>query len=204
MDIISAAQCRAARALLNWSQPELAEICDMHVQTISAFESNAGSPTRNTLLKILQSFIKAGIDFLPNHGVAIATDKFYASQKYGEILDDVLNTLDVGDEVLFEHADDRESPPDVVQKLDKIAAKGIKMRATTSAKNNRRRPDREYKLLPEEYFEACQLILVYADKVAIHLDYKGEHSRFLTIKNHNLSKIMRKHFEYWWKNGKAV
>lgn len=42
MIIIIPAQCRAARALLNWSQPDLAERWDMHVQTISAFENESG------------------------------------------------------------------------------------------------------------------------------------------------------------------
>lgn len=30
MQIITAAQCRAARALLNWSQPNLAERCGIY------------------------------------------------------------------------------------------------------------------------------------------------------------------------------
>jgi transcriptional regulator with XRE-family HTH domain len=201
-EMISPAQCRAARALLNWSQPELAEICGVHVQTVSTFESGAGSPTRTTLLKIHESLIKAGIDFLPNHGVAVATDKYFPSQKYGEVLDDVYNSLNNGDEVLFQHADDRESSPEVMNKLSKLAEKGIKMRATTTQRNDKRRSDRSYRVLPQEYFESCQLVVIYADKVAMHLDYQLENSRFLTIKNTNLSKIMRKQFEYWWKNGK--
>lgn len=69
MLLITASQCRAARALLNWSQPDLAQKCDMHVQTISAFESENGTPTKTTLEKITTTFDQAGIDFLPQEGV---------------------------------------------------------------------------------------------------------------------------------------
>jgi len=63
MKIISASQSRAARGLLNWSQPDLAERCGVHVQTISSFEQDIGSPTKRTIQKITQTFEREGIEF---------------------------------------------------------------------------------------------------------------------------------------------
>lgn len=69
MQIITPAQCRAARALLNWSQPELAERCDIHVQTISNFEQSQSTPSKNTLEKISTVLQSANIEFIAQDGV---------------------------------------------------------------------------------------------------------------------------------------
>ncbi len=204
MDLISPEQCRAARALLDWSQPELAAKCNMHVQTISSFEKATGSPTRNTLLRIFEIFLRAGIEFLPNNGVAMSKDKFYISEGYLAILEDCLNSLQPGDEILSHCADDRRSTEEVNRKFEELHAKGIIMRATTCAANDKRRPFRAYKILPDDYFNTSQLILTYGDKIVMHLDGGKENYRFLTIKNKTLADVMSRQFEYWWKNGKPV
>jgi transcriptional regulator with XRE-family HTH domain len=69
MDFLSPAQCRAARGLLDWSQPDLAKKCGMHVQTICAFEKEAGTPTKKTLEKISSAFEDMGIEFTSDDGV---------------------------------------------------------------------------------------------------------------------------------------
>lgn len=69
MKVISPAQCRAARAFLNWSQPDLAEKCGMHVQTISAFEHETSTPTKTTLKKITNAFESVGVEFTRDGGI---------------------------------------------------------------------------------------------------------------------------------------
>ncbi len=96
MRIITSAQCRAARALLNWSQPELAKHCDMHVQTISNFEHDNGSPTKNTLLTIQQVIENAGIELLDNNGVREVRDQlriFTGEHGFREFYNDIYETL---------------------------------------------------------------------------------------------------------------
>jgi transcriptional regulator with XRE-family HTH domain len=64
--MINAAQIRAARALLNISQVDLAKIASVHVATIRRLE--AATEVRGaaeTLWKIQQAFERAGIEFLP-------------------------------------------------------------------------------------------------------------------------------------------
>jgi transcriptional regulator with XRE-family HTH domain len=204
MILISAAQCRAARALLNWSQPELAERCGMHVQTISAFESENSSPTKTTLGKITSTFEQAGIDFLNDKGVSIAESKFYTSYSYADILDDCLLSMKHGEEILFHCADDRRSNDIVMKKLNEIAEKGIRMRATTCAENYSLRPFRDYRILPDDYFKTTQLTVIYGEKFTLNIDKKAQNYTFVTIINKTLNDVMRRQFEYWWKNGKPV
>ena len=61
---ISAAQCRAARSLLEWSQEQLAENARVARPTIADFERNTRFPMRNNLLSIISTFEAAGLDFI--------------------------------------------------------------------------------------------------------------------------------------------
>jgi transcriptional regulator with XRE-family HTH domain len=64
---ISAAQCRAARGLLDWSQDQLAENAQVARATIADFERNARTPMRQNLLSITSTFEAAGVAFIPNN-----------------------------------------------------------------------------------------------------------------------------------------
>ena len=58
------AQCRAARALLAWSQEELVRQSNITKKTIADFERGATTPRRQTLTEILAAFEEAGIEFV--------------------------------------------------------------------------------------------------------------------------------------------
>lgn len=61
---LTAAQCRAARALLNWSQEDLVRASGITKKTIADFERGATQPRAQTLSQITQAFENAGIEFL--------------------------------------------------------------------------------------------------------------------------------------------
>src|SRR5437764_3189846 len=61
---ISPAQCRAARALLSWSQEELVRHSKITKKTIADFERGATTPRQQTLAKILAGLEAEGIEFL--------------------------------------------------------------------------------------------------------------------------------------------
>ena len=58
------AQCRAARALLNWTQEDLVRACKITKKTIADFERGATSPRSQTLMQIIAAFEAAGIEFI--------------------------------------------------------------------------------------------------------------------------------------------
>jgi transcriptional regulator with XRE-family HTH domain len=64
---ISPAQCRAARALLDWSREQLAEKSGVPIRTLNDFETGATAPRAATLDKLHASFGRAGIAFVDAH-----------------------------------------------------------------------------------------------------------------------------------------
>ena len=63
---ISPEQCRAGRALLGWSQDELAERSHVSKRSIAGFESGARAAQPRTALDLQRALEAAGIHFLMN------------------------------------------------------------------------------------------------------------------------------------------
>jgi transcriptional regulator with XRE-family HTH domain len=59
----SPAQCRAARALLNWSQVDLAQASKVATKTVADFEREDRKPYDRTLADIRLAIEKAGVEF---------------------------------------------------------------------------------------------------------------------------------------------
>ena len=66
--MLTPAQSRAARALINWSQPQLAEAACVSVSTIRDFETSKRRPIDNNLHAIRKALEVAGVIFLPGNG----------------------------------------------------------------------------------------------------------------------------------------
>ena len=66
--MITAAQCRAARGLLDWTQQELANAAHIGVATVRLFESEGVGARQATLVVIRQAFERAGIEFIDENG----------------------------------------------------------------------------------------------------------------------------------------
>ena len=60
--MITPAQCRAARALLDWSQQDLAKAAHLGLSTIRDFEKGRRVPTHNNLLCIKLALEQAGVE----------------------------------------------------------------------------------------------------------------------------------------------
>lgn len=65
---ISREQCRSARALLDWTQTDLAKASETALRTVLDFESGKRAPYKGTLLLLRQAFEAAGIEFIPENG----------------------------------------------------------------------------------------------------------------------------------------
>src|ERR1700733_1250032 len=73
MNSISATQIKAARAILGWSQDNLARAADLSLTTIRSLEAGHNSPRSSNDVRI--SLEKAGIEFLEDEGVKRQADK---------------------------------------------------------------------------------------------------------------------------------
>ena len=69
--LLLAAQCRAARALLGWSQDDLVAQSTITKKTIADFEREATRPYPRTLAAIQRALEAAGVEFLPDNGVRL-------------------------------------------------------------------------------------------------------------------------------------
>lgn len=70
VDAITPAQCRAARAILNWSISDLAAKVGITLVTIQGFETHRTVPHKLTMRGIISALTAAGILFVP-HGVTL-------------------------------------------------------------------------------------------------------------------------------------
>lgn len=62
---ITMEQCRAARAMLDISQQDLAEISNLGLSTVRDFEKGRRIPQPNNLLGIKWALEQSGIEFIP-------------------------------------------------------------------------------------------------------------------------------------------
>lgn len=65
---ISAAQCRAARALIGWSQDTLATVSIVAKATIANFEANRRMPYDRTLDALRIALELGGVEFIMENG----------------------------------------------------------------------------------------------------------------------------------------
>jgi transcriptional regulator with XRE-family HTH domain len=65
---ITKEQCRAARALLGWSQSELATASQVAQKTIADFERDARNLYPRTVADIRAALERAGIEFIDGNG----------------------------------------------------------------------------------------------------------------------------------------
>ena len=66
--MLTPAQSRAARGLIEWSQTELASRSNLGLSTIRDFEKGRRIPTINNLTAIRRALEAGGIVFIPQNG----------------------------------------------------------------------------------------------------------------------------------------
>lgn len=61
-------QCRAARAIVNISQEDLAQKTDVSKRTIAGFEMGQSNPYLRTIEALKVALENAGVEFIPENG----------------------------------------------------------------------------------------------------------------------------------------
>jgi transcriptional regulator with XRE-family HTH domain len=64
--MLTPAQSRAARALVDWSQERLAEGSNLSESTVRDFEKGRRVPATNNLIAIRRALEEAGVEFKPD------------------------------------------------------------------------------------------------------------------------------------------
>ncbi len=73
--MINAAQCRGARAMLEWKQEALAAKAGVGLSTVRNFEAGRSNPIANNLSAIRRALEEGGVEFIDGDGVRLRTTK---------------------------------------------------------------------------------------------------------------------------------
>jgi predicted transcriptional regulator len=66
--MVTPAQCRAARGLLDWSQQNLASEAGVGIVTVRQLEAGLNEPRRSTLEVVRRAFERADVQFIDENG----------------------------------------------------------------------------------------------------------------------------------------
>lgn len=192
-------QIRAARALLNWSQKDVAERAGLSELSITKFENEKSKPHQNSLEKIVQAFSLAGVVFTEN-GVDLKNDStsvIEGDEWYSRLLEDVYHTLIKQDnkEFLCLCTDDSVSSSIVNEKIRKIRSAGITMRQLVEEGNTYLMgPLNEYRYIPKEKFKNY-VTLIYGHKVAVCTE---KNTKAIVFNDADLYRTWANIFEVMW------
>lgn len=208
--IITAAQCRAARALLDWSQPDLAKKSGIHVQTISNFEHGNGSPTNKTLGTIRETFESEGVDFSDHDdGVRRTSAKIqylHGADGFQRFMDDVYDVAKTqGGEICLHNA----NPKNWLKWLgsdwntmhtNRMLELGKLNFKITAAHDDYTMIGKhaEYRWLPREMWND-QSFYAYGNRIAL-LNFEKESINIVVMHNQKFANGFRKLFNVTWDN----
>lgn len=196
-------KCAAARATLNWSRDDLSAESGIPSPTIRNFERGQYVPKESIQYAIEKAFSKEGIVFT-DLGIEKRDLFITIFKNYMEVLDDILETIEPGEEILFNCGDDARSSDIVNLKLEELRSKGYIFRSTICEGNTYIKGHySEYRWIPKEYFAESEISVIYGNKYVQHVpgEQKG---LFIMLHSKQHANILRKQFEYWWSNGKEV
>lgn len=196
--LISIEQIKAARALLKWTQKDLAEHAGLKDDQIHSYEAGR-TRSLEVLEAVYKTFTVNGLEFI-NGGVVPNKISSYILDSYMEVLRDIENSLPQGGEVLKHCADDSRSSSEIISQIAEMREAGIRERLTISDKTNFVTGNKkDYRKIPADYASSSEIIIIYLNKVVFFADGKA-----LVVVNKMLSEVFRNQFEYWWKEGSKI
>lgn len=207
--LITPAQCRMARSLLNWTQPELAEKSGLALMTISKFEKEGGDkrPEARTLEKIRRAFESNGVEFNDYEGVrrkpsGIVTYK--GREGFADFIWDVYETAKTkGGEICVSNVDEAlftdwlgiEVDTAYMDKMKELDNFNFKILVREGDWNFTASSYAEYRWVPKEQFFSVPFY-VYGDKLAFLLF--REDVTIHVIDNADIAAAQRLQFDMSW------
>lgn len=204
--MIHARQIKAARALLGWSQKNLAKAAGLHLNAVHKIESELGTPRVLTLQRIQNAFELAGVRFRGQHGVELKHDVFETAKFSGK---DFLARLNADlflslkssadeiycctpDEALFSQASKRE----VDMYYKHMRKTGFKERVLTNRDNKvfLNADRKSYRWLSKSLMGKITYA-VYQDRV-VFINWDAQEA--LIVRSKSLACAFKVQFEFLW------
>ncbi|WPX96018.1 helix-turn-helix transcriptional regulator [Candidatus Bandiella euplotis] len=204
--LISSAQVRAARGLLNWTQSELADRCNLTKATIANIENEKHHLTSKTADKIYQAFTEANIEFLGNDGLRSKVEVikvFEGKNGVHMLLDEVYESVKENggcvkvsgiDENLLQETLDKDYIAMHINRMQRVKNLTFQVLISNRDFNPYARKYVEYRAVPSEYFFPLP-IYIYDRKVAAII---FNPIRVILIENFHLFLAHSNQFEMVW------
>lgn len=209
-------QIRAARALLDMSQDELAEAAGLTPQAIRKIEGGDVQPREGTIADITRVFDERGVEFIEDEGVKVKSDsvtklegfenfKFFMDQVYDAATRSYsydgtkpICICDLDNTLFRKYLKDYY--PVHVARLKELD--GLKIRCLSADVDKNHAPDAKY--LEYRYLKELQTVstpfYVFDDKFAL-IDFNTQNPpRILMIQSSLMARSYRDQFEVMWKN----
>lgn len=205
---VRARQMKAARALLDWSQEDLANACGLSVATVRKLELGYISPRSKTVNCIRQALENAGLEFLDPDGVRHRPEEIKVYQGHEGIcafFDDVYETMrkKPGDVVVVTVDEDpfTENLKDyrfvhyerMIAVKDQVSVKCI----LTDNPYSMPAEYCEYRWISKSYVDSVPFY-VYDDKYAIFVFDADPCPRITVIQSRTVADAFRRQFYSMW------
>lgn len=207
--MITRDQCRAARALLEWTQQDLADFCGLSKTAINNFERGTTGIKGESLQAIQNAFEKAEIEFVGEYGVHKLVDTvrlLKGDDALPRLWNDIFETLkDSGGEVLINNLDERRSheayPELLEQHLERLRQHGITERLLCcEGADFFLQPLEYHRCLPQDTYAYTMSSFVYGHKVALQL---WQDAMIIIINSREASDAERERFEELWSRSES-
>lgn len=202
-------QIRAARALLNWSQTDLAERADLSQTGIARIESGVNQPNSGTLDKIAAAFDDVGIEFISDRGVEMRrgdVKRYSGPEGFRQFMDDVYHIASTqGGEICLYNAKpanwikwlgvewNQAHSKRMAQLVDKINFKITCQKGSYDFIGSKHA---EYRWVPDELWDE-RAFYAYGDKIGF-LDFEENSVEIFVLKQKQFADSFRMLFNVAW------
>jgi transcriptional regulator with XRE-family HTH domain len=206
--MISAGQIRAARALLGWSQDDLAAATNLSVSTVRNLESGDMSPRSATASEIRRVIEQAGLEFIEPDGIRRRIDEvtiYRGRDSCDSFFGDVTRTVkEKGGAVLsiFKSTETfaqlSSLTRDRCERLEQLSAYAeVKCLLSEMPKFPLAEPSFEHRIILKQHIGPVSYF-VYGNKYAIVLTEGSAAFRFVVFDSLTLAQNHRSHFFSLW------
>lgn len=204
--MISIEQIKAARALLDWTQEELAAAAGLSKPSINTLERRIANPKVETLGAIQKALEKAGVEFTDGPGVklqssVLKTQIFEGEDALVRLCRDMFDTLvDTDKELMISGMVERKvrdwGGKRILAEIERRLKHKIKTKILIcEGDTNLIEPAHHYRWMRKEFFPTTPTY-VYDNKYAIFL--WGPPKKIVIIENAEIAESFRKQFLAHW------
>jgi transcriptional regulator with XRE-family HTH domain len=213
--MIQPRQIRAARALLNWSQQDLAKASGIAISSIKNIENDLTVARRDTLAAIQEAFEKSGVEFLPNSGVRFKTtniEVFEGPLRFSDFYELIYTHLKkhggdvcIGGSDLSLYSKYRSDPGVHRQRMMELLKERNDVSVRILCKEGNSDFDilgyAKYRWLPEEQFSPTSFY-TFGDYLALISFFHEHPPQVILLHSAPYADAYRRTFELAWKNAK--